>query len=300
MPTTNTHESAVDCVAWYGITTGTSPNGYSPGEPVPRDQMASFITRLIDYVAVRTQSTSDGLPAAPSANAFPCDVATDNTHYTSIQRLAAAGIVEGNGTDGQGRACYQPSEPVSRAQMASFIARAQEVLGQDVPTSGTFDYFGDDDGDTHEANINAITAERIAQGVGGSKVNGKDRYDPSADVRRDQMASFLARKVDRLIDLTDAIPPGTATISPTSAAVAPGGEYEGTITASRGTIDQATVSGCQISPTVVDVESAAGAATLPISITIPEANEGISCRLDIVVNFVGGGRFTVRAIVSVR
>ncbi len=300
VPTTNTHEAAIDCVAWYGVTTGTSANFYSPGQPVPREQMASFIARLIDYIAARTPSTTDGLPAAPATNAFPCDVSTGSTHHASIQRLAAADVVEGKGTNGSGQACFQPGELVTRAQMATFIAKAQRVLDQDVPTTSTFDYYGDDNGNTHEANINAITAERISTGVGGSQVNGKDRYAPDADVTRDQMASFLARKLDRLIDRTEAVPPGTATIAPTSANIVGGGNYEGTITASRGTIDNATVTGCRISPAAVfDVENAAGAATLPISVTIPASNAGTMCRLDVVVNFVGGGRFTVRAVINV-
>ena len=56
-----------------------------------------------------------------------------------------------------------------------------------APLSGTF---SDDDGNVHEANIQAIAAEGITLGCGG------DRYCPAASVRRDEMASFLARALD--------------------------------------------------------------------------------------------------------
>lgn len=295
--TTNIHEAAIDCVAWYGVTSGVTANAYGPANPVPRAQMASFIARLIDYVAIRTASTTDGLPAAPSANAFPCDVAP-GTHYEAIQRLAAAGIVDGTGDNADGEACFEPGRPVTRAQMAKFIAEAQRVLGQAVPASSA-DFFVDDDGDTHEESIDAITAAGITRGV-RTDAEGNDLYEPGANVSRDQMASFLARTLDRLVDLTVAEPPPTATLSPTSASVAGGADFNGTITASRGTIDAASVGGCGISPPkVFDIDNPAGAATLAFTVTIPAGQGGTSCRLDVITSFVGGGRATSRAVISV-
>jgi hypothetical protein len=66
--------------------------------------------------------------------------------------------------------------------MTTFIAKAQRALGQDVPVAA--DYFADDDGDTHEDNIDAITAEGITQGA-GTNAQGQNRYDPVTSVRRD-------------------------------------------------------------------------------------------------------------------
>jgi hypothetical protein len=297
--TDNRHEAAIDCVAWYGVTTGTTANAYGPANPVPRAQMASFIARLIDYVAIRTPSTTDGLPAAPSANAFPCDVGPADTHYEAIQRLAASGIVDGTGDNADGEACYSPDRPVSRAQMAKFITEAQRVLGQDVPASDG-DFFADDDGDTHEESIDAIAAAGITGGT-GTNPEGEDLYAPGADVSRDQMASFLARTLDRLVDLTVAEPPPTATLSPTSASVAGGSDFSGTITDSRGTIDAASVGGCGISPPkVFDIDNPAGAATLAFTVAIPAGQGGIACRLDVITTFVGGGRATSSAVISTR
>lgn len=292
----NTHEAAINCVTWYEVATGTTAATYGPNDPVLRGQMASFIARVIDYVATRTPAESDGLPAVPAGNAFPCDL-SPSAHYDAIQRLAAAGVVKGIGDDVDGDACFGPNQAVSRAQMATFIAESQRLLGQDVPGSEA-DYFVDDDESVHEANIDAITAEGITQGTDTSAEG--DLYGPESDVSRGQMASFLARKLDRLVDRTVAEPPPTAVISPTAATVPGGGTFEATVTASRGTIETVTVNGCTISPPkVFEVANPAGAASVPISVTIPAGQGGVSCRLDVVTTFVGGGRDTSSAIINV-
>ena len=65
--------------------------------------------------------------------------------------------------------------------MASFIARAL-----DLPPA-THDYFSDDNGQTHEADINKVAEA----GITGGCADG--RYCPTGPVYREQMASFLAR-----------------------------------------------------------------------------------------------------------
>ena len=293
----NIHESAVDCVAWYGVTTGTSPSMYSPLATVPRGQMASFIARLIDYVAERTASTTDGLPVAPSANAFPCDVEA-GVHFDSIQRLAAAGVVDGTGNNAGGQACFAPDRPVSRPQMATFILNANRVLAQEIPAS-TGDFFVDDDLSPHEGSINALAAEGITSGV-GTDAQGRDLYGVNANVRREEMASFLARTLDRLVELTTAEPPPTAELSPASVTLAQGTNYEGTVTASKDAIRTVTVNGCGLaSPEVFQVSNEAGATSVSIRVPIAEGQAGLTCRLDVVASFVSGGRATTSAIIRI-
>ena len=60
----------------------------------------------------------------------------------------------------------------------------------ELPPGGTF---ADDDGSTHEGNIEAIAAEGITLGCNPP---GNYRYCPADGVRRDQMAAFLARAFD--------------------------------------------------------------------------------------------------------
>jgi SpoIID/LytB domain protein len=76
---------------------------------------------------------------------------------------------------------YCPNAPVTRGQMASFLARAL-----DLPPAST-DFFPDDNGSTHEDNINRVREAGIAQGFEDGT------YRPAAPVRRDHMATFLAR-----------------------------------------------------------------------------------------------------------
>src|SRR3546814_3011058 len=58
-----------------------------------------------------------------------------------------------------------PGAPVSRGQMTTFISRLQNFLTGEGFDAGEADYFNDDDGTTHEANINAVASTGVAQGT---------------------------------------------------------------------------------------------------------------------------------------
>jgi hypothetical protein len=93
---------------------------------------------------------------------------------------------------GYGDGLYRPDDPVNRAQMATFLVRSAEKVGG--PLTATADFFDDDDDDgTHEAAIDNAAGAGIA---GGTR---EGRYSPGPVVRRDQMASFLARTLDLLV-----------------------------------------------------------------------------------------------------
>jgi parallel beta-helix repeat protein len=181
-----THERAIDCVAWWEVVLGFADGTYGPNLVTRRDQMASFTTRLLDAVGF-------ALPANPP-DAFDDD--EGNIHELSINQLAALGLVNGTGPR-----TYSPAAGVTRAHMATFLVGVYElVTGTDVPVSA--DYFTDDEGNIHEPNINALRQLGITTGV------TETLYDPSAFVERDQMASFLARLLDRLVEEGFASPPG--------------------------------------------------------------------------------------------
>jgi glucose/arabinose dehydrogenase len=103
-----------------------------------------------------------------------------------ITWLYYAGITEGCGSG-----LYCPSGRVTRAQMASFLVRAFSL-----PPSAT-DYFTDDNTSLHEDDINALAAAGVTTGCGGT------RFCPSQAVRRDEMASFMARAMDLPATATD-------------------------------------------------------------------------------------------------
>ena len=68
--------------------------------------------------------------------------------------------------------------------MATFLVRAF-----DLPPTST-DYFADDEGSQHEANINRLRAAGITSGCGPTS------YCPNGLVTRGQMAAFLHRALD--------------------------------------------------------------------------------------------------------
>ena len=151
----------IEWVFAEGITSGCNPERYCPENSVTREQMALFLDRALDLPSTSTDFYSDD---------------NGRTGEAAINRVAAAGI-----TSGCGPSSYCPTQNVTRGQMASFLARAF-----DLPASPT-DYFTDDAGTTHEANINRIRHANITTGCGPTT------YCPLADVTRGQMAAFLRR-----------------------------------------------------------------------------------------------------------
>src|SRR3546814_13847803 len=71
--------------------------------------------------------------------------------------------------------------------MTTFISRLQNFLTGEGFDAGEADYFNDDDGTTHEANINAVASTGVAQGTDVGK------FSPGNPVLRGQMARFLVR-----------------------------------------------------------------------------------------------------------
>jgi len=150
-------------VAAQGITLGCGNGQYCPTQNVTRDQMASFIGRALS------------LPAA-TTDYFPDDAGS--VHEADINRLAAAGI-----SNGCGGGLYCPGAAVTRDQMASFLARALSL------PAATTDYFGDDAGSIHEADINRLAAAGVTNGCQAGL------YCPTQPVTREQMAAFLHRAI---------------------------------------------------------------------------------------------------------
>ena len=99
-----------------------------------------------------------------------------SVHERSIERVALAGFASGTSAT-----TYAPAGPVTRGQMATFLARALGLAPQ--PTGP----FNDVAGTTHEQSINAVAAA----GVAGGFPDGSFR--PGDSVTRGQMATFLAK-----------------------------------------------------------------------------------------------------------
>ena len=160
----STFKDDIEWVFDQGITVGCSGERYCPDDAVTRGQMATFLARALDLPPTATDYFSDD---------------NGTTHEQDINRVRAAGITTGCAP---GRYC--PGDVVSRGAMASFLARAFAL-----PATAT-DYFSDDTGTTHEADINRVAAAGITTGCTPTT------YCPSADVTRGQTAAFLHRALE--------------------------------------------------------------------------------------------------------
>jgi hypothetical protein len=104
----------IDQLAMLGIVRGTADGLYHPEATVTRAQMASFVNRAYNYV--------NGAPLGPAAAGFP-DVATGSAQAADIDDVAGAGIAVGY-ADGT----FRPSQPVTREEVASFLARLLDLM----------------------------------------------------------------------------------------------------------------------------------------------------------------------------
>ena len=181
-----TFEREILCLSFADVTSGVRTGAFAPQAEVSRAQMASFVVRLIDTAAGLATDGSPvaGLPAFDGTNRF-VDVAADDVHLASINRLAAAGLANG-GPGGAAADRFGPAQPVSRGQMASFVARAISHL-LDEPVTSDVDHFTDDDRDVHEPMIDALAELGVVAGTGGG------RFEPGHPIGRGQGAAFLVR-----------------------------------------------------------------------------------------------------------
>ena len=164
--------------AGYGIAQGFPDGTFRPANSVTRDQMTSFIARMLEVAGVDLPADAD--------DAFDDD--DGGAHEAATNALFAAGIVEGR-ADGS----FDPRGSVTRGQMASFLIRGLEyALDTDLAPEGD-NPFGDTDGSPHTDNITVANELGIALGRTSSA------FEPNDDVRRDQMGSFIARTLDVMV-----------------------------------------------------------------------------------------------------
>ena len=112
------HENAgdIDCIAYYGITQGTSATTYSPSMSVIREHMALFLTRLAGLVGIE-------MAADPPDAGFTDIGDLTAESQTAINQLADLGITKGTSAN-----TYGPDGVVRRGHMALFIARLMDLM----------------------------------------------------------------------------------------------------------------------------------------------------------------------------
>ena len=184
----NVHKPSIDTLAAMGLFDGTecAAGRFCPSGSLQRWVMAVWLIRSIE--------SSEPPPIAISQFA---DVDPTEWWAPYVERLAEQGITVGCSVD---PLRYCPDGHVTRAQMASFIARALRLRG--LPA----DFFVDTKGNVHEENIVALAVSGITAGCKTDPIS----YCPNRQLTRAEMATFLARALELNIQIR------TVALAPTS------------------------------------------------------------------------------------
>jgi uncharacterized lipoprotein YddW (UPF0748 family) len=172
------HRAAIDCAVWWGMAQGRTATTFSPATNVTRGQTAAMIARLL-------RTTGDA-PSSVPPSGFT-DIA--GIFEDDIELLAAIGVVEGTSPTR-----YEPNRYVSRAQMASILARTFALAYRSPLPAGPLPFTDVGSNSVHADAIARIAAAGITTGVTPTT------FEPNRNVPREQMASFATRSTTVLVD----------------------------------------------------------------------------------------------------
>ncbi|MCE2527905.1 MAG: S-layer homology domain-containing protein [Actinomycetia bacterium] len=197
VPSGHASAGSIDCIAYYGITQGTSATTYSPLASVTREHMALFLVRLAGIVGIEVTSTPDDPGFADTGD-------LSEKSQTAIAQLADLGI-----TRGTSDTTYSPADSVERGHMALFISRLMDLMdpmadGDTAYGSTPSDVAENEDdedigspftdlGATTKTAYDAITALwelGVASGISDTS------FAPSSSITRAAMADFMAGVLD--------------------------------------------------------------------------------------------------------
>jgi SpoIID/LytB domain protein len=134
---------------------------------------------------VEPRDIDDACPSEVPSGRYT-DVPVDNVHRRAIDCATWWQVAQGR-DDGT----FDPSGPVTRGQMATFVARMVLAAGGTLPEEPE-DAFGDDDGSVHEHAINQLAEVGVVRGT------GPDTYEPQRSIDRAQLATLLDGALDHL------------------------------------------------------------------------------------------------------
>ncbi len=161
-----------DAVLWAvenGITSGTGATTFSPNAACTRAQAVTFLWRAAG-------SPEPGIAENPFT-----DVASDSYYYKAVLWAVEKGI-----TSGTSAATFSPNATCSRAQIVTFLWRAQQ--SPSVSASGAFTDVG---ADAYYAKaVDWAVSEGITSGTSATT------FSPNADCTRAQIVTFLWRSYE--------------------------------------------------------------------------------------------------------
>ena len=249
--------AAIDCVAHYGITKGTSATTYSPDALVTRLQTARFLARTVAALEL-------ALPEGSSVS-FDDLGSVDAAGREAVAQLDDLGIVKGKTARR-----FAPSERVQRAQVAQFLLRLLKLTDTTLP-----DAAGDAFDDLGNVSAAAREAISVTAALGIVRAQEPGRFDPRAPVTREDMALLLARTLE-----VAGARPVRLELSLSSAVVMVGGAAEATVRATKP--DGAPYAGLLIDVFAAYGVSFGGACNLDDGAHVNGGDAGTSqdCRID--------------------
>ena len=175
-------EAAINCLAYYRITTGTSSGAFEPLGEVTRWQMALFLIRAAGPAGIV-------VPRASDQDFTDIGGMAPDTR-DAINQLADLGITKGTSTG-----TFSPYSVVSRRQMAQFLAR---FLDAALVGPGGVDIEDVDPDDSPFRDIGRLPRGAYEPIVtlfemGVTTGTTETRFSPDAPVTRAQMALFITR-----------------------------------------------------------------------------------------------------------
>lgn len=159
------HYDAINCLAYYGITSGKTADTYDPGSHITRSQMALFLTNAAAKAGIELDDAMDmGFTDLDSTGA---------NRVAAINTLAANGIMEGRTAT-----TFDPTGLVTRADMAQHLFALLDLALDSVLI--------DMQPDSVEGNSDGIGKIELNDGVGEDVLDGAGQRvdDYFGDVRR--------------------------------------------------------------------------------------------------------------------
>ena len=196
VPSAHSRAGDIDCIAYYGITKGTSPTTYSPDRPVIREHLALFLVRLARLVGIRLPPAADA-PFEDIAGLPPSS-------------REAIGLIHRLGIRiGADATTFAPAQKASRGEIAVSLQQLMDLMAPAADGRRAFGYTPDDvddnDGDFDVASpfqdletVSYVVHDAVTHlyELGVATGLSDVAYGPDADMSRADLAGFMAGLLD--------------------------------------------------------------------------------------------------------
>ena len=198
--TGSTHDAAINCIAYYGITRGTTATTFAPDRTISRWQLAVMLQRAAGPAGVE-------LADAPATSSLTDIGALGSSFQSAIGQIVASNIMSGTTAT-----TFDPDGIVSRAVIVEALAQFMTKAGigpggkaLSLAANGTYSIrastavnaavttIDETFRDIGGVNFAANQAIRALAEMGVVAGRGDGTFAPTASVTRAQAASFITR-----------------------------------------------------------------------------------------------------------